>query len=722
MFGSRFLSEPGMRRAGWSLALVVGLTSSVSSAVSQSLHYPATRRDTVVENYFGTKVPAPYRWMEDQNSPEVAAWVDSENAVTFSYLGLIPLRDTFRARLSVLWNHERVSVPGRARRGGPLFFTKNSGLQSQSPVYEQSGLTGPMTLVLDPNTLSTDGSVALAGWTVSPDGRWLAYDLSPGGSDWRELHVRNLVTGKDLADTVHWAKFADAVWTNDGQGFFYSRYPAPPAGQLLTAASANQKIFYHVVGTPDSTDRLIYERPDLPQWYMGPQVTEDGRFLFIYLSFATDANEVYYADLRDPLHPNVSAPIRPLFPANDANYGVVGNAGDTVIVQTNNGAPKQRVIALVLPDTLRAHWRTVIPEGANAIEATIIVGHRLLVQDLVDVKNRLRIFGMNGAAQGEVSLPGIGSVGGLSGRADTPELFYDFTSFLYPGTVFRYDFSTKKSVPFQPPHLAFDPSAFETTQVFYASKDGTRIPMFITAKKGTVLDGSHPTVLYAYGGFDINITPAFSSVVAVWLEQGGVYAVPNLRGGGEYGEAWHHAGMLGKKQNVFDDFIAAGEYLIAQKYTSPAHLAIHGYSNGGLLVGAVLDQRPDLFAAAYPGAGVMDMLRYQKFTAGVGWEPEFGSSDDSTQFQWIYKYSPIHNIKAGTCYPATIVTTADHDDRVVPSHSYKFIATLQAAQGCAHPAVIRVETKTSHGYMPTDKLIAELADVWAFTGWNTGMH
>ena len=688
---------------------------------AQSLHYPATRRDTVVDDYFGTRVPAPYRWLEEQNSPEVAAWVDSENAVTFRYLDHVLLREAFRTRLTTLWNYAKVGVPERV--AGKLFYSRNSGLQNQSVIFESASLGAQPRQILDPNALSPDGSVALAGTSVSPDGRYLAYGLSAGGSDWRELHIRSLADGHELADTVHWVKFSGIEWTHDGRGFFYSRFPAPRAGEALSAAGVDQKIYYHVVGTPDTGDRLIYERPDLPDWYMTARVSEDGRFLFISLEHGTEVrNELYYVDLGDRSHPDLAAPVRPLFDANDAEYRPLGTLGDTLFVLTTNDAPRRRVIALTLPDTARAHWRAVVPEGASVIDDALLAGGRVVVQYLEDVKSRLRMFATDGKALGDVPLPGIGTVAGLSGRADTPELFYAFTSFLYPATVFHYDFRTGRSTPFEAPHVPFDAGRYETRQVFYRSKDGTRIPMFITARKGVSLDGANPTVLYAYGGFDISVTPSFSPVVAVWLEHGGVYAVANLRGGGEYGQAWHHAGMLSRKQNVFDDFIAAAEYLIRERYTSSEHLAIHGYSNGGLLVGAVMAQRPDLFAAAYPGAGVMDMLRYQKFTAGVGWVPEYGSSDDSAQFRYLIKYSPVQSLRPGRCYPATIVTTADHDDRVVPSHSYKFIATLQADQGCDHPVLIRVETKTSHGYMPTDKRIAQLADVWAFTAWNVGMR
>lgn len=711
-------------RIGLSLGICIAALAAAGPAAAQMaperIQYPATHRDSVVDDYFGTKVPAPYRWMEADNSPDVAKWVEEENAVTAAYMDKVPLRDAFKARLTELWNYEKVGVP--RREADHLFYSKNSGLQNQSPLYEQDTPAGAPRLVLDPNTLSPDGSTALAGSAVSPTGEYIAYGLSQGGSDFEELHVRSLQDGHELPDTVHWVKFSGIEWTKDGKGFFYSRFPAPTAGQALTTAAINQAVYYHAVGTPDSQDKVIYRRPDLPDWYIMSSVTEDGRFVFINLVHGTDTrNQLLYMDLKDGSHPDLAAPVVPIVSGGDAEYAALGNVGDTVFLQTTNDAPNRRIIAIVAPDTARAHWRTVVPEQKSVLEGARLAGGHIVAQYLEDVKSVLEIYGTNGTREGTVPLPGIGTVGGLSGRMDTPELFYGFASFLYPATVFRYDFATKRSEPFQPPHVAFDPNAYETKQVFYRSKDGTRVPMFITAKKGIALDGSHPTVLYAYGGFDISSTASFSPVTAVWLEHGGIYAVANLRGGGEYGEAWHHAGMLDKKQNVFDDFIAAAEYLIKERYTSSAHLAIHGYSNGGLLVGAVEDQRPDLFAAAYPGAGVMDMLRYHKFSAGIGWVPEYGSSDNEAQFRTLLKYSPVQNVKKGTCYPATIVTTADHDDRVVPSHSYKFMAALQADQSCNRPVLIRVETKTSHGYMPTDKRIAQLADVWAFTAWNTGM-
>ena len=711
------------RRLALATAFAACCVSATAAGAQQAPAYPATRKDSVVDDYFGTKVPDPYRWLEDQNSPEVARWVEAQNAVTFAYLDRIPLRDTFRARLTALWNTPAIGVP--ARTAGRLFFRMNSGLQNQSVLYDQTSVTGQPVQLIDPNTLSTDGSVDLASYAPSPDGRYLAYGLSSGGSDWEVLHVRDLSTGRELADTVRWVKYSGISWTKDGRGFFYTRFPAPPRDQVLTAAAVNGKIYYHAVGTSDAADRMIYQRPDRPDWYEGAFVTEDGRYLFITLNHGTNPeNLLYYADLGDPMHPDVGAAIRPVNTSDDAEYGVLGTIGHTVFLQTTKDAPNRRIIALTLPDTSIAHARTVVPETKNNIQSSLIAGGRIVVQTLEDVQSHVRMYAPDGALVDQITLPGVGAVGGLSGRADRAELFYAFSSYLAPTTVYHYDFATKQTTVFSPlPRKPlFDASPYETKQVFYHSKDGTRVPMFITARKGVKLDGTHPTVLYAYGGFDIATLPEYSPTVAAWLEHGGIYAVANIRGGSEYGEAWHRAGRLDKKQNVFDDFIGAAEYLIREKYTAPAHLAIHGYSNGGLLVGAVEEQRPDLFAAAYPGAGVMDMLRYQKFSAGIGWVPEYGSSDNPEQFKYLIKYSPVHNARPGTCYPATIVTTADHDDRVVPGHSYKFTAAMQAAQSCHRPILIRVETKTSHGYMPTDKRIAQLADVWAFTGWETGMR
>ncbi|MDE2196025.1 MAG: S9 family peptidase [Gammaproteobacteria bacterium] len=685
------------------------------------LVYPSAARDAVVNDYFGTRVPAPYQWMEDLNSPVVARWVAAENALTFSYLDRNPDRGWVQRRLTQLWNYEKVSVP--QLEAGKLFFDKNSGLQNQALVYEQDASGAAPRLLIDPNALSPDGSVALLDYVPSHDGRYLAYALSRGGSDWETLHVRDLADGKDLADEVRYVKFSGISWTGDNRGFFYSRYPAPPVGQAISEQVKDQAVYYHRLGTPQSADRLIYTRPDLPEWILEASVSEDGRYLFIVLVNGTSANnELYYVDLGASAHPDIGAAVQPLFTGNDAAYVPIGNLGDTLYLQTTLHAPKGKIVAFKLSDAAPAHWRTLVPQGRNVIQTALMAHHQVVVKYLVDVKSEVRLYASDGKPQGVLPLPGIGSVVSLSGRNDSPELYYGFTSYLYPLRVYRYDLATRRNAVFFTPKLTFDPARYETRQVFYRSKDGTRIPMLITARKGLKLDGANPTLLYAYGGFDISITPNFSPRVPVWLEMGGVYAVANLRGGGEYGEAWHQAGMLGRKQNVFDDFIGAARYLIREHYTSPRKLAIWGYSNGGLLVGATITQHPELFGAAYAGAGVMDMLRYQKFSGGALWAPEYGSSDDPKAFKWLIKYSPLQNLKPGVCYPPTIITTADHDDRVVPSHSYKFAASLQHDQGCANPVLIRVATKTSHNYMPTDKQIAQWSDVWAFLAHNLGMQ
>ncbi len=685
---------------------------------SQSVQYPETFRDTIVDNYFGTKVPEPYHWMENQDSKEVESWVEAENKVTFDYLDKIPVRDWINKRITKVWNYEKVGMPGRY--AGKLIYSKNSGLQNQSPVYMQKSLTAKPEMILDPNALSPDGSLALLDYQPSPDAKYLCYGLSQGGADWEELHVRDLTTSKDLADTVHWVKFSGISWTNDNKGFFYSRFPEPK-GEALMSEAVGQQLYYHKIGSPQSDDRLFFDLKDLPGWYVGGSVTEDGRYLFIYLNKGTESrNKIYFVNLKDPKNPDLSSPVKPLFEKDDAEYYPIGNAGSTIVLQTTLDAPNRRIVTFDIAHPESSHWKSVVPEARNVIEQSLLAGGRVVVRYLVHATSKVAFYSLKGKQEGTLKLPGLGTAG-VNGRNDTPELFYAFTSFLYPTTVFQYDMKTKKSRPFQPPHVDFDPSKYETIQVFYHSKDGTNIPMFITMKKGTKRDGLNPTLLYAYGGFDISITPSFSQSLPAWLDLGGIYAVPNLRGGGEYGEAWHHAGMLEKKQNVFDDFIAAAEYLIKEKYTSTPKLGIEGYSNGGLLVGAVETQRPDLYGAAYAGAGVMDMLRYQKFSAGVGWVPEYGSSDDSTQFPYLIKYSPVQNVRPGMCYPPTIVTTADHDDRVVPSHSYKFVAAMQHDQACNNPVLIRVETKTSHGYMPTDKRIAQAADILAFMAYNLGI-
>jgi len=691
---------------------------AVAQPATPKLVYPSAARDNVVNDYFGTKVAAPYQWMENLDSPAVKQWVDAENKLTFSYLDRIPERNAVYQRLKQLWNYEKVGVP--QMQAGRLFFSKNTGLQNQSVVFEQDGPSRKPKELLDPNILSPNGDIALLDYAPSDNGKLLAYALSQGGSDWETLHVLDLTDSKTLSDEVRYVKFSGISWTKDDKGFFYSRYPAPPADQAISDRVRDQALYYHRIGTPQSDDQLIYARPDLPEWIVGGQVSEDGRYLFIVLVNGTSPNnELYYADLGDPRHPDISAAIKPLFTKNDAAYYPIGNLEDTVFLQTTRDAPRDRIVSFKI--AAPKQWNSVVPETHNVIESSLMADHRIVVKYLVDVKSEVQLFSSSGKSEGHVSLPGIGSVVGLSGRNDSRDLYYGFTSYLYPTTIYRYDLASGKHAVFFKPQLTFDPVRYETRQVFYHSKDGTRIPMFITYRKGLKLNGKNPTLLYAYGGFDISITPSFNPLVPVWLEMGGIYAVANLRGGGEYGEAWHQAGMLGKKQNVFDDFVWAAKYLIAQKYTSPKKLAIWGYSNGGLLIGATITQHPELFGAAYAGAGVMDMLRYQKFSGGALWAPEYGTSDDAKAFQWLIKYSPLQNLKAGDCYPPTIITTSDHDDRVVPSHSYKFAATLQHDQGCRNPVLLRVETQTSHNYMPTDKRIIQWSDVWAFLAYNLGI-
>jgi prolyl oligopeptidase len=679
-----------------------------------ALRYPVTRKGDVVDDYQGVKVTDPYRWLEDLNAPETKAWIEAENAATYAYLDGVDARPALRRRLTELWDYPRTNVP--AREAGRLFYRRNSGLEKQAPLYERSSLADAAKVLVDPNALSPDGSLAFAQWSVSPDGKYLAYGLAEGGADWQTIRIREVATGKDIEDKVAWFRFSSISWTKDGKGFFYARFPEPAKGQELSAELVHHQLFYHRVGTPQSEDRLIFERKDLPRWFVGGAVTEDGRYLCVFLTNGSSPkNRLFYADLGDPRHPRIDAPIVAIVDEDIAELAPIGNRGATLLLRTDLDAPKRKVIAIDLSlRTGRAGWKTIVPERENALENVVVAGGKIFADYLVDVKSQVEIFSLDGVPEGELALPGIGSVDEMAGREDGDELFYRFTSQLYPATVFRYDIRSKSSAPFEPPKPAFDSSRYETTQVFYPSKDGTRVPMFIVARKGVPRDGSSPAWLYGYGGFAISITPSYVSWLPAWLEAGGIYAVPSLRGGGEYGEEWHRSGMKEKKQNVFDDFVAAAEYLVRERYTSSARLVIEGGSNGGLLVGAVMTQRPELYAVALPAVGVMDMLRFDKFTGGAAWAVEYGKASDPESFPYLSRYSPLQNLKPGVCYPATLVTTADHDDRVVPSHSYKFIAALQAAQSCARPTLIRVETQGSHGYRPTDKQIAQRADIMAF--------
>jgi prolyl oligopeptidase len=706
------------------LATTIFLAAASACSSQSSLpkvNYPTTAKDDIVNDYFGTKVPAPYQWMEDLDSKPVTDWIAEENKVTFDYLAKLPLRDHLQKRITELWDYPKVSIP--AREGGRYFYAKNSGLQRQSPVYMRATLTGPVTLVLDPNVLSPDGSVSVAQWAPSRDGKLLAYGLSEGGADWRTLHVRDIDSGKDLSDEVHWMRFSGISWTNDNKGFFYSRYPEPPKGKALESALSGQAVYYHRIGTPQSQDRLVYERKDLPTWFIDGSVSEDGRYLIVSIAKGSDNNNrLYYADLGDPMRPSINAPIRPLVEEDDAEFAVFGNAGPVFYLRSDHAAPNRKVMAIDLAHPAQADWKTVVPEAKQAIESVSLIGGRIVAQYLVDVQSRVALFGLDGSPQGDLALPGTGTVVGIEGREDSPEIFYAFSSPLSPTTVYLYDPASKQQTSFDPSKAPVDVAQYETRALFATSKDGTRVPFFLTWKKGLALDGSHPTMVYGYGGFSISILPTYRDDVPAWLELGGVWVTANMRGGAEYGEAWHKAGNLSNKQKVFDDFIAVAEYLVKEKYTSPAKLGIMGASNGGLLVGAVEEQRPDLYAVALAGVGVMDMLRYDKFTGGHAWVTEYGSSSNPTDFAYLIKYSPVQNVKPGTCYPATLVTTADHDDRVVPSHSFKFTAAMQAAQGCDRPILIRVETEGSHGYRPTDKRIAELADEWAFAAAGMGME
>ena len=692
-----------------SAALAFGADPVPMSASSARPQPPVTRVSDHVDEYHGQKVPDPYRWLEDPNSEETKAWVEAQNKVTFAYLEAIPARDKIRERLTKLWNYERFGLP--AKRGSRYFYSRNDGLQNQSVVYVSDGLNETPRVLLDPNKLSEDGTVSLSGAATSDDGKYYAYGIARSGSDWVEWHVRDVETGKDLDDHLKWVKFSGASWTNDGRGFFYSRYDAPAEGEKYTGANYYQKLYFHKLGDPQDKDTLIYQRKDEKEWGFGGSVTEDGRYLVIHVWRGTERkNQVFYKDLEKP-----DSPVIELLTGFDAYYGFLGNSGTRFWFVTDLDAPLRKVIEIDLDKPLRQDWKTLIPEAEQVMESCDAVGGRFIAEYLADAKSLVKIFETSGELVREVDLPGLGSAGGFGGRFDTNETFYSFTNYTTPGSIYRYDIRTGKSELWRRPKVDFSPEEYEAKQVFFTSKDGTKAPMMVVHKKGLKYDGSNPTILYGYGGFNVSQTPGFSVSNLVWMEMGGVYAVANLRGGGEYGRQWHEAGQKAKKQNVFDDFIAAAEWLVANKVTRPDKLAIRGGSNGGLLVGACLTQRPDLFGAAIPAVGVMDMLRFHKFTIGWAWVNEYGSSDDAEQFEILRKYSPLHNLKQGTSYPAVMVTTSDHDDRVVPAHSFKFAAALQAAHAGKTPALIRIETKSGHGAgTPTSKLIEASADSLAF--------
>ena len=680
-------------------------------ATAQSLTYPETRKDgSIIDDYHGTKVADPYRWLEDDNSDETKAWVKSQNEVTFGYLKAIPQRAKIRERLEKAWNYERTGVP--FEHGGKWFFNRNSGLQNQSVLHVTESLAAEARVLLDPNTLSKDGTTSLTEAAPSEDGKWLVYGVSKAGSDWQEFRVRDIATGKDTGDLIEWVKFSGASWAKDSSGFYYSRYPKPREGAALTEANKNQTVYFHQLGTPQSEDKLIYARPDQPDWGLHASVTDDGQYLIYNISHGTDPkNRLFYQDLTQ-----AGAGVVELLNEFDAAYNFIDNVGSVFYLHSDLKAPRYRVIAIDVTKPDRKDWREIIPEGEHKLDSVSCVSGQILCKSLQDARSAMKAYDLDGRLIREIELPGIGTVGGFGGKRADKITHYAFTSFTTPGAIYHYDVASGRSTLWRQPKVDFDASPYETKQVFVRSRDGTKVPMFIVHKKGIKLDGTNAALLYGYGGFDISLTPNFSIGRAIWLEMGGVYALANLRGGGEYGAEWHLAGTKLRKQNVFDDFIACAEWLQKEQYTSPKKLAIMGGSNGGLLVGACMTQRPELYGAALPAVGVMDMLRFHRFTIGWAWKSDYGSSEEAAEFKAIYAYSPLHHLKPGTRYPATMVTTADHDDRVVPAHSFKFAAQLQACQAKdGPPTLIRIETSAGHGAgTALTKVIEETADEWAF--------
>jgi prolyl oligopeptidase len=691
-------------------SLLVLLTNPAWSrtSIAQAPTYPATQRDSVVDVQFGTRIADPYRWLEQLDSPATVAWVDAQRALTSGYLARLPGRNAIQRRLASLRNYSRTDVPWR--EAGRVFFTENSGDKPQPVLYVQDSLHEAPHVALDPQQISPDGSIAVGDYAVSPDGRWLAYSQAPGGAG-GDTHVRDLSTGQEQGDVVRDTR-GTACWTFDGNGFFYWRPRPPQAGEATTAARLEKQYLYHTLGTPQERDRLIHEWTDARYLYC--MLSDDGRRAFL-VEEKGSASWMNVMDLRDPRAPDLSAPLVPLLGEREAKHTPMGTVGDTFYVFTDLDAPRGRVIALDLSAGAQAQPRTVIRESSDVLQWATVAGDRLALHYLVDVESRLQLFTLDGRPAGDVPLPGIGAIGWpVNGRNSAPEVWYAFESFLSPATVFHYDLRTDSSTPFRPPHVPFDPSSYETRQVFYTSKDGTRVPMFITAKQGVRTDGNNPVLLVSYGANGITLGPSYRPDMPFWLEAGGIYAVANVRGGGEYGEQWHRAGNLEHKQSSIDDFVAAAEYLVARRYTVPAKLAIFGHSSGGLLIGAVMTQRPDLFAVALPSAGHHDMLRYHKFTVGAGWITEYGSPDDSVAFRYLLAYSPLQHVRPRVCYPATMLLTADHDYTVVPSHSYKFAAALQAVQRCDRPILLHVTPNASHMYASQEAEIGEWSDIWAF--------
>ncbi len=703
---------------GGILAISVA-TAAFAGAPKGGFTYPETATVDQTDDYHGAQVADPYRWLEGdvRTTPAVAEWVAAENKVTFGYLENLPGRERIKKELTTLWNYEKYTAP--FKHGSRYFFFKNDGLQNQSVLYTMESLEGDPRELLNPNTLTKDGTVALAGSAFSDDGSLMAYGLASSGSDWNEWRVRDVATGKDLPDLIKWVKFSGASWTKDGKGFYYSRFDEPKEGEQFQGLNYFQKVYFHRLGTPQVEDALVYENKKEKEWNFGAQVTEDGDYLVVTTSKGTDNKYlISYKSLEKP-----DAKFVTLIDRFEYDYSMVGNDGPVFYFFTDRDSPRGRLISIDITNPDAKSWRTIIPEARETLRGVEFVNRRFIAEYLRDASTFVRVFDTAGGHIRDVDFPAIGTAGGFGGKKTDTETFYSFSSFAVPPSIYRYDMITGKSVLMRQAKVEFNPDEFETKQVFYKSKDGTRIPMFLTHKKGLSLDGNNPTLLYAYGGFNIPITPSFSVSRVMWLKMGGVYAVANIRGGGEYGKEWHEAGKKLNKQNVFDDFIAAAEWLVTSNYTKPSRIAIQGGSNGGLLIGAVMAQRPDLFGVCLPAVGVMDMLRFHHWTAGRFWVDDYGSSDDAAQFKYLLGYSPYHNLKPGTKYPATLVTTADTDDRVVPGHSFKFAAKLQECQAGDAPVMIRIETKAGHGAgKPTEKQIEEAADILAFTAANLGME
>jgi prolyl oligopeptidase len=692
--------------------------ASAALAGQSGLQYPTTRTVDHVDTYHGTSVPDPYRWLEDDNSAETAEWVTAQNNVTFAYLDQIPFRAQLTTRLKRLYDYPKYSAPARKRQ--LFFFSKNDGLQNQSVLYVQQGLDAKPEVLLDPNSWSSDGTVRLTTFSPSRDARYAVYGVSRSGSDWQDYNVLDLDTRRPLQDKVEWVKVSNVAWR--GNGFYYSRYPAPSPGKELSSANENHQVFYHRIGTPQTADELVFEDAKNPQRFHILETTEDERFAVLSVSdrgTGKQGNALFVRDLTRP-----AQTFLPLIQTiTDDTFNLIDNVGGELLVHTDKGAPNGRLVRIDPANPAEANWKTILPEKPEPLESVTSAGGKVFASYMKDVTTRAYVYGMDGRLENEVPMPGLGTAVGFGGERAAEFVFYTFTSFTVPSAIYRYDIASRESTLFRASEIdGFDGSQYETRQVFFNSKDGTRVPMFLVHRKGIALDGGNPTLMYGYGGFNVPTVPAFSPLGLGLLEQGFVYASVNMRGGSEYGEAWHDAGTKTKKQNVFDDFIAAAEWLIANNYTSPAKLAIQGGSNGGLLVGAVMNQRPELFRVAIPQVGVMDMLRFQKFTIGWNWIADYGSSDNPEEFEALRAYSPLHNIRAGVKYPATLITTADHDDRVVPAHSFKYAATLQERASRENPVLIRIETRSGHGASSTTKLIEATADIYAFIMHNLGVR